>query len=408
MVAAAVITVWRFPLFFSSPRFWAEEGVVVFGLTIRDGLWAYYTYNIGYISLLLNVTAAFLSIMNIYYAPFVTLTISFLFQMIVISIVAFGNSDFWNTYQKKLIVCASLLTLPQAEVWLTTACLQYWMCIGVFLIFLENVEKLKKSKKIWYRTLLGIGCLNGITPCFFLPLYIIRAFRSRITEHRIQAAIVLSCSALQGTSVLYSVFTHNSHLAMRTSGGFLPLMHYAHKQFIWPFLGYPTDQMYVNFFAYLERYPLIPQSAEALFPVIFISALLIFSLLIIIDVRKSVDHRYLIVAFIILFALTCKFALMNKLGGRYVFASSVILFVLLVDRSFVSKNPVVKYLSIAIVSVSLIFGFRQFTKDDFMGTTGPDWREEVDKWKADCSYKPKVWPYGLARQGWVVAMPCGK
>lgn len=409
LLAAAVMTVWKFPLFFTNPRFWAEEGVVVFGLTFKEGLWAYFTYNIGYISILLDLTATLLSITtNIYYAPFVTLVISCVFQMTVISIVAFGNSSFWDTYTKKLIVCAALLVLPQAEIWLTTSCLQYWMCVGVFLVFMENAADLTRRKKIWYRTILGIGCLNGITPCFFLPLYLVRAIRSKVREHRIQAAIVLGCSTLQGASIIYSVLTSNSHIAMRTSGSFLPVMHYIHKQFIWPFIGYPTDQMYANFFAHLERYILIPESAATLFPVVVISALILFSILIIIDVRKSVDHWYLIAAFIIVFILSCKFALMSKLGGRYVFAPAVILFLLLLDRSFVSRNILVKYLSIAIVSISLLLGFRQYTTADFMGTTGPDWREEVDKWKADCTYKPKVWPYSLGRNGWVVDMPCGK
>lgn len=408
LLAAAVITVWKFPLFFANPRFWAEEGVVVFGLTFKEGLWAYTTYNIGYISILLNLTATLLSITsNVYYAPFVTLLISFVFQMAVISIVAFGNSCFWDTYKKKLIACAGLLTLPQAEIWLTTSCLQYWMCVGVFLIFLENVTDLSRGKKIWYRALLCIGSLNGITPCFFLPIYLVRSFRTKTTEHRIQASIVFCCSALQGASIIYSVITNNSHLAMRTSGGFLPLMHYVHKQFIWPFLGYPTEQMYENFIAHLECYIYIPQSVETVFPLIFISALLLFSLMVVVDIRKSVDHWYLIVAFVILFLLTCKFALMSKLGGRYVFAPAVILFLLLLDRSFTSKNKLVKYLSISLISVTLFFGFRQYTKDDFMGTDGPDWREEVDRWKSDCTYKPKVWPYSSGRKDWVVDMPCG-
>jgi hypothetical protein len=356
LLAAAVISVWKFPVLFTSPRFWAEEGVVSFGLTVREGLWAYYTYNMGYISILLNVTATLLSITDIYYAPYLTLGISLLFQLIVTSIIAFGNSEFWDTYPKKVIICLGLLILPQAEIWLNTICLQYWMCVAVFLIFFEKAEILKSGKKIWYRILLGVGCLNGITPCFFLPMYVVRAYLSKLKEHRIQAIIITSCSVLQGGVVAYSALTHNSHLAMRTSGRFLPLMHYVHKQFIWPFLGYPTDRMYSNFFAYLENVPSVLYTADMWFPQIFISSLVVFGLLIVADVRKSVNHRYLLAGFVILFVLTCKFALMNKLGGRYVFAPGVILFVLLVDRGFSSRTIVVRYLSIAVISVTLIFG----------------------------------------------------
>ncbi|HEY6838605.1 MAG TPA: hypothetical protein VI389_07680, partial [Geobacteraceae bacterium] len=186
LLASLAIMVWRYPSFFVHPRFWAEEGVVVFGLMIKDGLGAVLRYNIGYFSLVPLVASALMSLTSIDQAPFVTLFVSLLFQAMVVAIVAFGNSPFWDSLRKKAIVCLAIVLLPQAEIWLTVIATQYWLCVGVFLVFLEDVSAAGTARRVWYRSILVLGCLNGIMSCFLTPLYVVRACRSKAREYRIQ------------------------------------------------------------------------------------------------------------------------------------------------------------------------------------------------------------------------------
>lgn len=408
LLMSLAIMVWRYPSFFVHPRFWAEEGVVVFGLMIKEGLGAVLRYNIGYFSFVPLVASALMSLTSIDRAPFVTLLVSLFFQVVVVAIVAFGNSPFWDSWRKKAIVCLAIVLLPQAEIWLTTIATQYWLCLGVFLIFLEDVSAAGTARRVWYRAILVLGCLNGIMSCFLAPVYIVRAFRDKIREHRIQALIMTGGSLLQGGLLLFSAIGNNAHLVSLRSGyAHLPPMHYVHKQFIWPFLGYPTDRAYNEFFVWLSRYVNLTYTVANVFSVTVMAFLLILFVVLLVDTRRSSLHLYVLASFFIVFILTCNFAVQMKLGGRYVFVPGVILFILLLDRAYGSRNVAMKAVAIVFVAGALFFNLRQYSKEDFMGTTGPDWREEVARWRLDCTYKPKVWPYGPGRI-WEVDIPCPK
>jgi hypothetical protein len=90
---------------------------------------------------------------------------------------------------------------------------------------------------------------------------------------------------------------------------------------------------------------------------------------------------------------------------RYAFAPSIIILLLMIEQSFITSKTLMRMVAILFVVVAFVSNSRQLEHLDFMATTAPSWQTEIQHWRLDNSYKPKVWPYRSDWQ-WDVDLTC--
>ena len=88
---------------------------------------------------------------------------------------------------------------------------------------------------------------------------------------------------------------------------------------------------------------------------------------------------------------------MEQVQGRFALLPGTLL-LLSIYRIFQISNGGLKYLSIFLIISSLLAGSYEFKKNNkypqlLMCVGCPDWKEEVNKWKKDNTYKLKTWDY---------------
>lgn len=394
LVAVLALMIWRCPAFLVEPRFWAEEGKYYFESAYNNGFWhGMFAQHFGYFSLVPNVATALATLLPLENAPLFTTYTAAVFQLLVCSLVIFGNSPLWDTVPRKLLVACGMLLIAPGEVWLTTICTQYWLTIAAFLLLLEPAATAGLLRRWFYRGCLLISGVTSVTACFMTPLYIFKAIRNREREVLVQACILGGATLVQ-LAILFSSLGNESHLNARFGGNDFSLPKLAMLQLVWPFTGntifdsgvvIALDEWFVARGLFLDSMPRFSELVSAL----FISGLVT---LLAWHYRKDRDRQLIVAAFLLTAVLSTVLSIRMASSPRYVFAPSVMLLVLFAAEFGLKQARAMKTSVSMLLLVFVVSGLWEFRSGVYYNTYWPKWREEVAIWRTQPGYQLQIWP----------------
>ena len=168
--------------FFTYPRIWAEEGTVYFTSAVENGFKSIFLYQQGYYSIIPNVTLYVASLFNYSYIPYFTISISFIFWMIMFIII---NNINHESIKNNLILKNSIFIVVffiinyYQEIFLNTINLQFITGIIIFFLSLYDINKLSKNQYRLVLILICICILNGNLYLPFIPLLFYKLYNAK-------------------------------------------------------------------------------------------------------------------------------------------------------------------------------------------------------------------------------------
>jgi hypothetical protein len=400
----------RYPLFFLEPRFWAEEGSVYFAYAYShpwyDSLLALHQ---GYYSLFPNVSAILANLVPLRDAPVVTTLFAFMVQMMPLLIVIYGKGGLWDTTFRKLVAVLIILFTPiSAEIWLNTTNSQFFFSLITFLILMEDDANGFRRK--FYGILLCISGLTGVVSCFFLPLFLLKAWKTKKSAYYMQTWILSFCAGIQILAVLASTHGTSPERFVTTS---LPVI----LSIIWtktivlPFAGLN----WANTFAFkMAMMHFFDSQGFAVFGYALLFLLLLF-LFLVFQGKEPFGQLLILGSYFVITLLSIFGSLGDKaryidafFGGRYFYVPSVILMVFIysgIDFTNGAVRMARSTLCVLLIAASLVTGAIVYRPSiRFVAHENwPRWSEEVERWEKDKSYAPKIWPQN-ENSPWVIEL----
>lgn len=367
----------RRPELFTTPRFWAEEGEVYFSAAYHYGFWqALFSQHMGYYAIIPNLATALATLVPLEFAPFITTYIAFTFQILVSALVIYGQSPFWDTWPKKLIIACGIQLINPFEVWLTSISVHFWLCIATFLILLESSDNSDRIRRTIYRTVLIIAGLSSVVSLFLAPLFLLKAWRDRLRESWIHGLILVFTAIIQGYALLTFLLKSNSlSTGSRLSENRFSLNDVVAFHLFDPFIDWRLTKW-------------IP--ATVLISIYVCLGVYLLYLLF----RSMRDGEYLTIysSFFLVSVLSTLLSINLASSPRYAFAPSVMLLVILVNETFAEERMVSRWLALSFVIVITVSSITGFRKHIYYSPDYPQWQEEVKVWRTDTTRPLKIWP----------------
>lgn len=389
------LTILRMPNVVFQGRFWAEEGKV-FYVHAATMSWLHAIFNsyAGYMNLGANLAAVVARhLVTLEYAPRVTLFFALLAQLCPAVLLLTSNAAWLRS---RVSLAASLLLLVAApsaeEVWLNTLHSQFHLALCVALILALDIEP--GIRELFRRFLLFLAPLYGLVAIVVLPLFVLRTIINRSRARLIQTLVLMSGSAIQ-MLFFYHVVNGRQTLDIK-----LILATFFAKNIVLPFLSFgmsgPIDSW---LHAALDQGHL-PVSVVI---VILVSMFALFALM-----RRTQAACWWLSSACVTIALVSYYGVWlgsssqvePHLYGRYAFVPQVLFAWTLIMIASSGPWPRNRIALIFVVWLTLA-SMNAYFVPDVSFKKGPNWHEEVAKWRNDHTYSPLVWPGGK----WNVPMP---
>ena len=397
---------YRSPYIFFNGRFFAEEAKH-FAYAWKNGFLSglFYVEDFaGYFNLIANILSSTASIIQLEYAPFVTVYGSFLIILILPYLVFFRDSNLFDNNNKKIIGGIILFCSPPfvPEIWLNAINLQVYLgLISIIILFMHN---LTKKQKIFNHLIIFISGFSGIYTCSLLPLFAINYYFKKNFYNLLNFLIILFSTIIQLSLIIYfklkntlsdSVFTNNID--------FLSLSLYLYNNIFKAFFGREFIHLiWQNLKFFLnDSYMIISISISILLFLI----ILFYSKNIIKLAFKDKTFLYLVYIFFTISFVILIGSLGNYFGGRYAVITGSTLILIVIHLQSITRNKIFKVFTYLLIFSPLIAGVYEFkppvqnTKNyynkllDCVGC--PVWKDELSKWKDDNNYIIKIWPYPM-------------
>lgn len=409
----ALVIVLRDTRYFTQPRFWAEEGTLHFAFSFSHPWWqALFQPQVGYLNFWPNLSTLLATLPPLEMAPLVTTIMALVVQMIPIVLILWSKSPLWSGWKYKLLGIGVVLFAPlTSEVWLNTVNSFTYFAVIAFFILLE--EPLLGQARRWvYRALLLLSGLSGTLACFLIPLYAFRAFTEKDRERWVQTAVLSACAVVQSALIF----------SYKTSGSFEQRLHLIG----FTTLGATIWTQTIGFFAVgltqahewaITLYSLAVNDLSSFQD--WGRGLLVVGLLLLFLLSTNLPLKYRILflgGYGILMLLPMMFSVIDEkydlmrtgVHGRLFLAPNVIFgWMLLFGVRFqkwknwrVSLSWLASLGCVALLATSLFWGITSYRAPWYVADTWPDWKTEVQHWRADPSYPLRIQP-----EGWVVSLP---
>lgn len=205
LLLAALCLAGRDPALLTAPRFWAEEMTVYFAATLEGGgaLDVLTQAHLGYYSFIANLAGWLAAQLPLERAPYGTLAVAGVIQLVPFAIVIFGRSPLFATTGRKLLAGAVLLVFGAAgELFLNAVNSQAHLAVSVALIYLELTRTPAPG---WRAALTGIAALAAVSSpqaCFMTPAFWLRWWRRRERADLWVATVLTGGCLLQAAVVL--------------------------------------------------------------------------------------------------------------------------------------------------------------------------------------------------------------
>ena len=424
MIVATIVL--RYPSYLINPRIWAEESIYLetffSSSNIFDGFDAL-IYPAYYV-LISRISGFFASLASPENAALITTICGLIVLLIPISIIIFGNSKYWISIKHKIILSAFIIfSSSTGEIWMNSTNVGFIMAVVTFLILIdENSGAL--IKKLIYGTCLILAILTGPISLLMSPFFLYRYLQKKESSFLVYCFLFLILGLFQ---ISYFLISHN----LETSVGNLnrgifistsfteTFFYWLSPNIIFPIFGYfvatgfrtimiagaqKSEQL--NIFSELLPFSnetsILLISASVLMSGIAIAALLISICWYLVKRSTKDEVIFMIILFFYLSITLTMLSLGGHGGYRYSFVTSFILLFFLLQRLSFEIHSIERKVIKAMISLSIIIGVLEYYprvisfSPDFRSeydAKWPVWKSEVETWKNNPQYKPKVWPY---------------
>lgn len=414
---AGLLIVLRNTRYFTEPRFWAEEGSYHFAFSYSHDWWrALFQPQQGYLNFWPNLATLLSTLPPLELAPLVTTLMALVVQLLPVAIIAWSRSPIWGHWARRLAgIGVTLFSALTAEVWLNTVNSYNYFAAITFLLLLEHAPLRSQTARRWaYRTLLLTAGLTGLNSTLLMPFFALRAVLDRQAERWRQVAILSGCAVVH-LVVLVSV-TSRATIHDRSIHP-LGLAHFGAA--IWTqtiglfTLGYEGIlDVFSNISSLMDHDPTGFQRLGWSLLVLGLAAMFVLSVRLPLTLRVLFIGSYLVLMFIpMTFSIiTDKPSLLLPGDHQRLFLTPNLIFGwMLVAGSAVPRRGgwrvqakhAAALLGMLLLSASVVHGvlsyryqFKHVDPDHW-----PNWTAEVENWRADSSYMPRIQP-----EGWVVPL----
>ena len=375
---------------------WAEEASThlqnSFGSNIYEILF-FITNQIGYICLNINIATLVSKILGIEYAASINTYLAFLVQLLPHWIILVSKNSFWGTRIQRLLLSTAIILIPigTGETWLNTTCSHYHFGVLAFIILLDLQESISGKKIIVYTILLCLGALSSPITCFLFPSFILLKYLGkRIVSNFILIPFSICCF-IQFFISLLNIIEKQGLGATRFEG--FNILEFPSILINDVTIKSTVGDTGLNFFLSIVRAlsKLLSLDHHYIYWIFLFCIILGAGL--ILKNRKEINSSIILIvfSFISVFLLTYfSVSSGSSLLNRNALFPGVILISLIF---FVLKNlkSTQVILFAAIYFVIAIYEFYQFDAV-YYSDNWPTWSNEVEKWRIDKLYQPKVWP----------------
>ena len=398
LLSAAAAIVLREPRFVLRPRFWAEEGSWYFANAFASAHGPEWYRGLtftphGYLALWPNLaTTAAANLVPLESAPLVTTLLAFAVQLVPVCIVLWGQSRLWSSIPRKLVAVTIILLAPlSAEPWLNTINSQFYFALATFLLLVEDRDATRRRSWLRWMLLLVAG-LTGPASCVLTPLFVFKAVKEKSPERSVQAAILATAAVTQVVLLLTSA---ESTLASRTA----TLPRFDVIWILWDqsvaltLFGLEAAKRSFDLLRQIEGQPLY----VVVWIVIFVVEVLLFWCLsrnLEPDVRVSCVGAY---ALLVVFSLAGTLEERSQLvmpgwAHRYFLVpNTILLFMILANLEWRQRARSSLVLTVAL-AYALLMGAHAYRTVVLADPSWPDWRTEVQAWRGNPEYQPRIWP----------------
>jgi hypothetical protein len=368
-----LVTIIREIRLITEPRFWAEEGTIFYSSAYSNSLWENLcTINVGYYTLLNVLVSHFSILFPTELAPVITTVVGLFIQLLPLVIIVFYPSIWWDTFLKKILIGTLVIVASPAEIWINTTNSHFYLGLITLLILLVDQGKLSNKDRWFFRVLLFLGVLTGPASSLVAPGYLWKSFKEKNRETYIQTSIVVFCVIIQACIIVYAALYNNKY--SRFSGFDL-------SEFLLTYVG--------DSFGLLMPFGKNDRRVIGLILAPFILWLFYKNI-------KQTAYQYLILVFFSVSFFSILGSLRMIGGPRYSYVPTIIIFLILIREIFVAANEgrVIKQISlwILVLSTTFLVVFYQKNLEQNVSKKFPKWKDEVELWKRDPLYKPRVHP----------------
>ena len=390
LVASRIPSIWQ-------GRFWAEEGTIFFSHSWHANWYQALIFSYGgYLNLAANlggVLARYL--VPIEKACYVTSILGLVIQTFPAVILCYSSARWLRQRSGLLVSLLIVATLPMSqEIWLSSIGSQCHLNLCVALILALNMSG-ARMRLFEYGILVFAG-LSGPGAVFLAPLFFLRAGIEKSKARLVQSIILTSACALQ-----FLVFYHPHERVVNGLGksaqpvGIDPLLFLNicfEKHILGPFLGMQrTEALTRNWWdaAMHGRLSVVPA----------LVTIIVFLYLCYIAWRsKKIESRWLITAGAVLCLVANVGALGDRMflliagtGERYAFAPQVLFELSLLPVAFGSSGWLKRITRVTLCWL-LVVAVGEFYSTPAVFSEGPSWSSEIDVWRHNLNYRPRIWP----------------
>lgn len=398
-----------------NPRMWAEEATIHLQNSFSSNSWEIISFvpnHIGYICLNINLATLATNMVGVENAAYITTYTAFLVQLLPHCIILLSNQSFWGTRIQRILLSSAIILIPigTGETWLNTTCSHYHFGVLAFIILLDLQETMSRKTIIIYTILLCLGALSSPITCFLFPSYIIAKY---LNKKRISYFILIPfsiCCFIQSVISFINIREKQGLGATRFEGfnmfEFPSIL--INEVFIKGTLGEIGLKISLTFVRAISK--LLSLEYHHIY---WISCLaMIIGISLVLKVKKEISSKIILItfSFVSVFLLTYfSVSSSTSLLDRNALAPGVIFILLIFSISKNSKGvPIILF-----TSIYFLIAFYEFYKFDsvYYSDSWPTWSNEVEKWRLDSQYQPKVWPRNnehwsfLSERDWRVTIP---
>jgi hypothetical protein len=418
-VLLGVVVMWgRQPAFFSEPRFWAEEGRVFFARAWTAPWWdMLVAAPLLYLSFYTNLAVVLAAnVVPLERAPLVTTLAALVAQTVPLVLLAGAVAPEWGDGRRYVAMAIVLFASLTDEIWLTTLHSHYYFALIAFVILLEpgNVGRVRA---VVYATLTGLAGLSGPVPCFLVPLFAWKAYRSRNRADAWQLGALAAATLVHVVAALTHLIAHHKSVAELVARGpagpaaglgvaGFPCILWM-KMIVLPIAGVDTAD------AFGGACESITRGTSVVADSIFAAALLAQAGFLLVWLGAGLPRRWrglatgsfvLIATSSILLSFGDKRILLESAPGssRYAYVPGVILLLLLLQNVWRApgESPSLRNVVAAVLlAVGLVGGLARYRETVRWRPSWPSWRSEVEAWRKDPNHALRIWP-----QSWAVRL----
>lgn len=405
----------REPRLFSEPRFWSEEGTHFYQQALQQD-WTeliLLPFRCNYFLFPRLATLAAAHFLPITQAPLLTTLVALAVQAVPIALICYFPLYIFKTITQKFIAGLVVLFLaPAPEIWLTSTNSHWHMIIVSGLLLMVDPFQGGPRTRRAAIAFAALGGLSGVPANFLFPLHWLHHFmaKSRQTLH---VAVTFSLTALlQLTAVFYGLFHGQTEGRLENF-----------EINVWLFRlvnGFVTRVIWhvpvVKEEDFLQLNPLL---AFAL--AIVVGASLLCLLVFLIQPQRDRHGLLLFLSFLILAPALWMFSIRMQGSARYMHTPGILLMLLVLQRVLELRAPFLRprpILLVSILAIASINGGGLYLRNRHLANPAgnmpvyredwPKWSREVQHWREDRSYHPRIFPQWRGRQELSIILPDGK